>query len=91
MRDERVLLVIKHHFPPKNNWREVLQTQSGHRTSTHSTTVHLTSIGNPLIEGAYFSAFMMATTKLNSLYNPPLSEGLYKLSPLSTPWAGAKK
>ena len=54
-------------------------------------TVHLTSIGNPLIEGAYFSAFMRATTKLNSLYNPPLSEGLYKLSPVLTPWAGAEK
>ena len=36
-------------------------------------TVHLASSGNPLIEGAYFSALRRATTKLNSLYHPPLS------------------
>ena len=63
----------------------------GSTESYYGHTVHLTSIGNTLIEGAYFSAFMRATTKLNSLYNPLLSEGLYKLSPLSTPWAGAEK
>ena len=49
------------------------------------------SIGNPLIEGAYFSVFRRTTTKLNSLYHPPLRQGWYKLLPMSTPWAGAKK
>ena len=57
----------------------------------HFTTVRLTSIGNPLIGGAYFSAFRRATTKLNSLYHPPLGQGCHKLLPVSTPWAGAKK
>ena len=61
------------------------------RFGGYQVTVHLTSIGNPLIEGAYFSAFTRATTKLDRLYPPPLGQGWYKLLPVLTPWAGAKK